>query len=391
MQLRESLDRGSPPGPIVYLCGSSNHDAAATIRRRARALRQDDLPWRVLWIDDQVAPEDPDVRWLRLEGFAVDCAANGARGLAMARSGLYNRIILDLHLPDLPGLTVLARLRADGISIPVLVLTGFGDYESAMAAGALGATAFKSKPVFVDELAAALARLVEAPAVRLNRRDPLTLGAGLTGAADHALAELLVRLQVLTLLDEGGHSVSDSLTASGNATGVVAAALVSALADPALAVPCFLACVEGFRKANAAAEGSPLWRVARDAQELVLRALGDTAGVDGTIAAALADLKETVATGRRPTEAEIATRHNIDPAHLGRLLQMKTGLGFRQWRSGYVMKAGVRYLVEGDEQMKQIACRRLGFDHESQFDREFRNLFGLTPTEFRRLWRATRR
>ena len=98
---------------------------------------------RLLWIDDEKSPSDPDVWFLTRGGFHIDCAVTGSAGLAMARTVPYQVILLDLRLPDLPGLAVLATLRAEGIDVPVLVLTGFGDFESARVAGSFGA-AFKA-------------------------------------------------------------------------------------------------------------------------------------------------------------------------------------------------------------------------------------------------------
>jgi DNA-binding response OmpR family regulator len=57
----------------------------------------------LLWIDDEVSAVDVEIRFLELQGFRVDCTATGADGLARARSGGYDGILLDLKLPDLPG------------------------------------------------------------------------------------------------------------------------------------------------------------------------------------------------------------------------------------------------------------------------------------------------
>jgi DNA-binding response OmpR family regulator len=69
--------------------------------RRARG----DAP-SLLWIDDEVQPSSAEVHLLELEGFLVDCSPTGAAGLAMARNKNYEAILLDLHLPDIPGLAV---------------------------------------------------------------------------------------------------------------------------------------------------------------------------------------------------------------------------------------------------------------------------------------------
>lgn len=335
--------------------------------------------YRVLWIDDEIAPQDPAVRFLNLDGFDVDCARTGTHGLSMACSEPYDRLILDLGLPDLPGLSVLAKLRAAGVGVPVLVLTGLGDYESALTAGALGAGAFKSKPLFVDELAATLLRL-EAPSARARRADHVGK------ASEQVIGELLVNLGSLT---QRSHAVDSRDLTSWEADGSrLQAALFHALAAPELTVPVFLACSEGFRMTVAVPDGCRQSDLAGGIHELIIRALQNSPRFDATVAGAVGDIERAIANGRRPAEAEIAHACNIDPAHLGRLLLARTGFGFRRWRTGLALKAAVALLVESDEQIKQIACRRLGFEHESQFDREFREVFGVTPTQFRRLWHS---
>jgi DNA-binding response OmpR family regulator len=118
----------------------------------------------LLWIDDELAPANIEIRYLQRQGYRVDYAVTGSNGLALARAGGYDGILLDLHLPDIPGLSVLATLRAENISTPVLVVTGFGDSESARVAGRFGANEFRAKPIFIDELELAVERLTRGPA-----------------------------------------------------------------------------------------------------------------------------------------------------------------------------------------------------------------------------------
>jgi DNA-binding response OmpR family regulator len=79
---------------------------------------------RLLWIDDQIEAGHPTVRLLRRHGFDVECARTGWDGLRKAGREPYAGIILDLRLPDVPGLAVLQRLATDEIDTPVLVVTG---------------------------------------------------------------------------------------------------------------------------------------------------------------------------------------------------------------------------------------------------------------------------
>ncbi len=381
----------TPPERVHVCCAAINDSLSHGAGDGSRDLRESDGHRRVLWIDDQVVPDVPEIRFLTLQGFQVHCAPTGRQGIAMARSGVYDGMILDLHLPDVPGLAVLSSLRAAGIRTPVLVLTGFADYESALAAGALGVTAFKSKPLFLEELAYSVSRLIEESTDGSNSRS-LSHGPVAVEMSNQALGQLLAGLQSLRLpRDAGrpaGHLASDILFTRRDPASVVVGVLLHSLRNPALNVRGFLGCIAGFRKVASTAMPSSLRELAEEVRDAVLRAAGQLPPFDATVVRSLADIEEAVTNGHRPTEEEIAKDCNIDPAHLGRLLRTKTGLSFREWRRAFVLKAAVHYLADGDEQVKQIACRRLGFEHESQFDREFRDIFGVTPTEFRRLSRT---
>jgi CheY-like chemotaxis protein len=103
-----------------------------------------------------------------MEGFRVDCAPSGGEGLAMARAHAYDGLFLDLRLPDVSGLDVLRQLRREGNCVRVFVLTGFGDVESALAAGRLGAAGYLHKPLMGDDLVAAANELVRPACVPVS-------------------------------------------------------------------------------------------------------------------------------------------------------------------------------------------------------------------------------
>jgi DNA-binding NtrC family response regulator len=127
------------------------------------------MPDSLLLIDD-----DADV--LRVVGDYFDkigCEVSRANtaeeGLAAFARLRPDVVILDLHLPDLDGLEVLERLRSQGGS--VILLTGQGDIETAVRAMQLGAEHFLTKPVDLNHLAAATARVGER--IRLARQNAL--------------------------------------------------------------------------------------------------------------------------------------------------------------------------------------------------------------------------
>lgn len=102
-------------------------------------------------------------------GYEVGRAASAEAGFEAFDRLRPDVVILDLRLPDLSGLEVLERLRAQGGS--VILLTGQGDIETAVRAMQLGAEHFLTKPVDLNHLAAATARVGEK--VRLARQNTL--------------------------------------------------------------------------------------------------------------------------------------------------------------------------------------------------------------------------
>lgn len=102
---------------------------------------------------------------LRDDGFEVELAADGETGLAAARDGGHDLVVLDLMLPGLDGLSVCRELRAGGRHIPVLMLTARSSEMDRVVGLELGADDYLTKPFSVRELVArvrALLRRVDA-------------------------------------------------------------------------------------------------------------------------------------------------------------------------------------------------------------------------------------
>jgi len=107
---------------------------------------------RVLIVDDEPGFSRALGKRLALRGFDSDLALDGKTALARLRDGTYLAVLLDLRLPDIPGLEVLLKLRAWGSDLPVLIITAHGgdsDREECLAGGA---ELFLTKPVDVDEI-----------------------------------------------------------------------------------------------------------------------------------------------------------------------------------------------------------------------------------------------
>lgn len=109
---------------------------------------------RLLVVDD-----DPAIaRMLALvgedHGYHLEVASDGAAGLALARGGDVDLILLDLNLPGLPGLEVCRRLRAAGTTVPILILSCERATVDAVVALEIGADDYIRKPFELRELIA---------------------------------------------------------------------------------------------------------------------------------------------------------------------------------------------------------------------------------------------
>ena len=111
---------------------------------------------RVLVIEDDNAIRSVVERGLRAEGFDVDTCADGGEGLWKALDGGYQAIVLDLLLPGMNGYTVCSRLREEGNTTPILVLTAkSGEYDQIDLLDS-GADDFLTKPASIALIAARL-------------------------------------------------------------------------------------------------------------------------------------------------------------------------------------------------------------------------------------------
>ncbi len=115
---------------------------------------------RILVIEDEAKVASFIRRALEEEGYAVDLCAEGSQGLELARSGCYDLIILDLMLPELPGLEVLRCLRKEKIASPVLILSARSQVDQKVKGLDAGADDYLTKPFPIEELLARVRALL---------------------------------------------------------------------------------------------------------------------------------------------------------------------------------------------------------------------------------------
>lgn len=100
------------------------------------------------------------MRGLQQAGFVVEHTETGEDALSMAIDETYDAIVLDIGLPGMSGLEVLAAWRANSMSAPVLILTAHGTWSEKVEGLNLGADDYLTKPFHTPELVARLNALV---------------------------------------------------------------------------------------------------------------------------------------------------------------------------------------------------------------------------------------
>ncbi|HEV3226434.1 MAG TPA: response regulator transcription factor [Acidimicrobiales bacterium] len=109
---------------------------------------------QVLVVDDEASIVDAVATALRYEGFDVREAVTGRAALSAAQEDPPDLVVLDVMLPDLDGIEVTRRLRADGIRVPVLFLTARDSVEDKVAGLTVGGDDYVTKPFSLAEIVA---------------------------------------------------------------------------------------------------------------------------------------------------------------------------------------------------------------------------------------------
>lgn len=120
---------------------------------------------RILIIEDDAATVGFMAKGLGESGHVTDHAADGEDGFEMAGHGDYDVCVVDRMLPKLDGLTLVERLRAEGIETPILFLSALGEVDDRIKGLNAGGDDYLVKPYAFAELLARIEALV-------RRRDP---------------------------------------------------------------------------------------------------------------------------------------------------------------------------------------------------------------------------
>ncbi|WP_042386415.1 response regulator transcription factor [Streptacidiphilus melanogenes] len=149
-------------------------DASSELRR------PDGTPVRVLVVDDEAPLADLLSMALRYEGWQTSTAGDGASAIRAARDFRPDAVILDVMLPDLNGLEVMRRLRAEQHDIPVLFLTAKDAVEDRIAGLTAGGDDYVTKPFSLEEVVARLRGLLRRSGAAAARSESLLVVGDLT-------------------------------------------------------------------------------------------------------------------------------------------------------------------------------------------------------------------
>jgi two-component system nitrogen regulation response regulator NtrX len=343
----------------------------------------------VLIIDDEPGIRELLGQILGDEGYETTAVASGEEGLEVLDRELIDLVLLDIWLPGIDGIGVLRRLREQGHSVPVIVISGHASGEQAVAAIREGAQDFLEKPLSYDRVVVSVGNALRRSQLERRVRETLSddLAPNLTGTST-AVREL--RRQVMTAAPTDGRL----LITGPNGTGKeVVARLVHRhsrrAAGPFVALNCaaipaelieselfghlkgaFTGAVEGKRGKFEIADGGTLFldeigdmslltqaKVLRVLQEQRFTRLGGSreVAVDvRVIAATNKDLEEEIEAGR--FRRDLYYRLNVIPIRVPTLAERDEDIPrlVEEFMTGFVRATAARPKQFTDEAMSRL-------------------------------------
>ncbi|GBE12417.1 transcriptional activator protein CopR [bacterium BMS3Bbin14] len=130
---------------------------------------------RLLVVEDDTKIGSFLRKGLREEGFAVDLAEDGEQGLALFRDGVYDAAIVDIMLPGLDGLSLIEKIRQQGLTTPVLILSARRSVDDRIRGLQQGGDDYMVKPFSFAELLARVQALIRRDS---RTPEPHSLSAG---------------------------------------------------------------------------------------------------------------------------------------------------------------------------------------------------------------------
>lgn len=156
----------------------NTHCVSTETSTPVRLTRPDGSPVRVLVVDDEQSLTELLAMALKYEGWEIKTAGDGQKALATAREFRPDAVVLDIMLPDIDGLQVLKRMRADGNDVPVLFLTAKDGLDDRIAGLTAGGDDYVTKPFSLEEVVARLRGLIRRSALTINADENPVISVG---------------------------------------------------------------------------------------------------------------------------------------------------------------------------------------------------------------------
>src|SRR5258708_38826703 len=115
---------------------------------------------RVLVVEDDAKIASFVVKGLKQSGFAVDHCSDGEEGHILASTTSYDAAVIDIMLPKLDGLSLVQKLRKEGVRVPVIILSAKASVDDRVKGLQAGGDDYLSKPFAFSELLARVQALI---------------------------------------------------------------------------------------------------------------------------------------------------------------------------------------------------------------------------------------
>jgi len=191
---------------------------------------------RVLIIDDESLVRHAMADYLADCGYDTVAAADGVKGLAKARSEQFHIVLVDLRMPRVDGLEVIATLKGEQPELPIVVVSGTGVLDDAIEAMRQGAWDYITKPVQdIEEIRVTVERVIDRAQLLADRdryqRELEDLNRSLEAEVASQTGDLRMQNRELAALNSVSYAISDPLDLDTMLSRATAAAVEAIEAD----------------------------------------------------------------------------------------------------------------------------------------------------------------
>ena len=173
---------------------------------------------RLLLVDDDPLIVNSLSEFLKLEGYAVDTAPDGAQAIEMLAVNRYNVVLTDVNMPRTNGLELLRKIRNHYPDVVVLVITGYGTIENAVEAVKMGAFEYLTKPIIDDEIRVTIQKALKQQTL-LSENYLLKQQLGMRYGLDNIVGHDYKMLKIFDLVEAVADSKTTVLMTGESGTG----------------------------------------------------------------------------------------------------------------------------------------------------------------------------